>query len=305
MLYGVIKGLPKAKLRGAALDMLQGVQLANKTHVKARALSGGMKRKLSVAIALLGSPKLVVLDEPTSGMDVYARRSTWKLIRKAKVGQATRHTPHHMDGWTCLPFLEPSPRWPTCLSPSSSCVQATCAVVLTTHYMGEADLLGDRIVIMAQGRIKVAHACLWGTRIRSCASIIAPVTHLHVFIVHVCWPATALWLGCMTAQAAGTSLFLKARFGVGYSLSLVRGDVTTASEADNASQTGAMTIPAFRPDALTAFVRRFVPLAKYGAVGDGEGEADKGGDGASAIFTLPWDSVHLFPPLLRELETNS
>ena len=69
-----------------------------------------MKRKLSVAIALIGGSKVVVLDEPTSGMDPYSRRSTWQMLKNAREGRI---------------------------------------MILTTHFMDEADLLGDRIGIMA------------------------------------------------------------------------------------------------------------------------------------------------------------
>lgn len=70
-----------------------------------------MKRRLSVAIALLGDPKIVYLDEPTTGMDPISRRYVWDIIQDAKIGRA---------------------------------------IVLTTHSMEEADILGDRIAIMAK-----------------------------------------------------------------------------------------------------------------------------------------------------------
>lgn len=73
-----------------------------------------MKRKLSVAIALCGNSKFVLLDEPTSGMDLSARRSLWDMLRSYRHGRI---------------------------------------IILTTHYMDEADILGDRIGIMAGGRL--------------------------------------------------------------------------------------------------------------------------------------------------------
>ena len=77
-------------------------------------LSGGQKRKLSVAIALIGNSKIVMLDEPTSGMDTSARRKLWDMLKKYKQDRI---------------------------------------IILTTHYMDEADILGDRIAIMAEGKV--------------------------------------------------------------------------------------------------------------------------------------------------------
>ncbi|XP_013413247.1 ATP-binding cassette sub-family A member 3 [Lingula anatina] len=85
-------------------------------------LSGGMKRKLSVGIALIGDSKIIMLDEPTSGMDPSARRQTWDIIQGARQGRT---------------------------------------IVLTTHYMEEADLLGDRIAIMAEGELRCCGSSLF------------------------------------------------------------------------------------------------------------------------------------------------
>mmetsp|Transcript_40629 Transcript_40629/g.29241 ORF Transcript_40629/g.29241 Transcript_40629/m.29241 type:complete len:188 (-) Transcript_40629:2959-3522(-) len=79
-----------------------------------KTLSGGNKRKLSVAIALCGGSKLVMLDEPTAGMDLSARRSLWNMLKNYRRDRI---------------------------------------IILTTHYMDEADILGDRIGIMAAGKI--------------------------------------------------------------------------------------------------------------------------------------------------------
>lgn len=78
----------------------------------AKNLSGGSRRKLSVAIALIGGSKLVLLDEPTAGMDLTARRKLWNMLKNYKSNRI---------------------------------------IILTTHYMDEADILGDRIGIMAGG----------------------------------------------------------------------------------------------------------------------------------------------------------
>ena len=99
--------------------MIADLQLLDKANIQASRLSGGMKRKLrymyifdlhvqntipsfnmnyiiSVAIALIGGSKVVILDEPTSGMDPYARRATWDLLAKHKSGRTVLLTTHHM-----------------------------------------------------------------------------------------------------------------------------------------------------------------------------------------------------------------
>ncbi|KAJ8324738.1 hypothetical protein O5D80_006977 [Batrachochytrium dendrobatidis] len=91
------------------------VELYAKLDAYISTLSGGMRRKLSVAIALLGSPRIVLLDEPTTGMDVAAQQRIWSLIRSCKKNRV---------------------------------------LILTTHSMEEADVLGDRIAIMSNGHLK-------------------------------------------------------------------------------------------------------------------------------------------------------
>ncbi|PIN24569.1 Lipid exporter ABCA1 [Handroanthus impetiginosus] len=95
--------------------MAEEVGLADKLNTFVSALSGGMRRKLSLGIALIGNSKVIILDEPTSGMDPYSMRLTWQLIKRIKKGRI---------------------------------------ILLTTHSMDEADALGDRIAIMANGSLK-------------------------------------------------------------------------------------------------------------------------------------------------------
>ena len=76
--------------------LLNDLLLADKRSTKVRNLSGGMKRKLSVGIALIGGSEVVILDEPTSGMDPYARRATWDLLIKYKEGRTILLTTHFM-----------------------------------------------------------------------------------------------------------------------------------------------------------------------------------------------------------------
>ncbi|VDK56476.1 unnamed protein product [Gongylonema pulchrum] len=103
-------------------DLLQRLNLTNKAHVYGQYLSGGQKRKLSLAIALIGGSELVMLDEPTSGMDPDARHETWTLLQNEKKLRT---------------------------------------ILLSTHYMDEADILGDRITIMAYGRLECSGSGLF------------------------------------------------------------------------------------------------------------------------------------------------
>ena len=91
------------------------LELEPKLNAQSHTLSGGMKRKLSIGIALCGGSKVVMCDEPTSGMDPAARRALWDLLIEEKKGRT---------------------------------------ILLTTHFMDEADVLGDRIAIMAEGELK-------------------------------------------------------------------------------------------------------------------------------------------------------
>lgn len=113
--FGHVKGLEWDAVKGEAASLLERVKLTSAGRQRSGTYSGGMKRRLSVAIALLGDPRIVYLDEPTTGMDPISRRYVWDIIESAKAGRA---------------------------------------IVLTTHSMEEADILGDRISIMARGRIR-------------------------------------------------------------------------------------------------------------------------------------------------------
>jgi ATP-binding cassette subfamily A (ABC1) protein 3 len=112
--FGKLKGLYGYYLRLSVDKVIIEVGIQEKTFVLASALSGGMKRKLSLAIALVGDPKFVLLDEPTSGtfksyytfclflivflgMDPYSRRSTWELIQRCKKGRVILLTTHFME----------------------------------------------------------------------------------------------------------------------------------------------------------------------------------------------------------------
>lgn len=96
--------------------------MLDKADAYVKTLSGGMKRRLNVAMALIGDPRIVLLDEPTSGMDPTSRHQIWEYLEKKKQGRV---------------------------------------IVLCTHFMDEADFLGDRIVVMAHGKLQVAGSSLF------------------------------------------------------------------------------------------------------------------------------------------------
>lgn len=121
-LFFELKGGDPAKKTKEIDDMVRDVGLTVDKDKQSGSLSGGNKRKLSVSIALIGQSKLVLLDEPTSGMDLSARRALWNMLRKYRRDRI---------------------------------------IILTTHYMDEADVLGDRIGIMAQGQLKCLGSSLF------------------------------------------------------------------------------------------------------------------------------------------------
>ena len=96
-LIGSIKGLSFRHLKDQITSLIHDVGLTEKRNVLSSALSGGMKRKLCLAMALIGDPKFVLLDEPTSGMDPYSRRAIWDLLQRRKSGRVMVLTTHYLD----------------------------------------------------------------------------------------------------------------------------------------------------------------------------------------------------------------
>lgn len=109
-----IYGANAAESREKAERMMDLLGLKDKAKSKARTLSGGMQRRLSIGMALIEEPKILFLDEPTLGLDVIARRELWSVIRRLK-GKVT--------------------------------------IVLTTHYLEEVEALSDRVGVMSKGRL--------------------------------------------------------------------------------------------------------------------------------------------------------
>jgi lipooligosaccharide transport system ATP-binding protein len=115
LLYCAFLGIPKSERRGRIEELLEYMNLSHKKEAEIQALSGGMKRRLVFVRALLGKPEVLILDEPTTGLDPAVRHLLWGKVREL-----------HQAGTT---------------------------IVLTTHYMHEAEVLCDRLVILNAGKI--------------------------------------------------------------------------------------------------------------------------------------------------------
>ncbi|CAF1000356.1 unnamed protein product [Rotaria sordida] len=117
-LFAQIRHLDPTTINKSIDTILDLTGLVNDRRTLSKDLSGGMKRRLSIGISLIGDPKVLILDEPTSGIDPYNRRLIWTIIQKMK------------DAGKC--------------------------VILTTHFLEEADILSDRIAIMSHGQLQAS-----------------------------------------------------------------------------------------------------------------------------------------------------
>ncbi len=114
-MYARYFGIPRKVARQRADELIEFVQLTERANDKVEPLSGGMKRRLTIARALVNEPAIVLLDEPTTGLDPQARHLVWERLFRLK--------------------------------------QRGVTLVLTTHYMDEAEQLCDRLVVMDAGKI--------------------------------------------------------------------------------------------------------------------------------------------------------
>ena len=114
-IFGKIRGMSRELIQERSARLITSLGLVGKERAKVSELSGGMKRKLSVALCFLGDPKFVILDEPTSGLDPLSRRHMWEILGKLREDRV---------------------------------------MLLSTHYMDEAEVLGERIVILSEGSVK-------------------------------------------------------------------------------------------------------------------------------------------------------
>lgn len=115
LVYGRYFGLPMSYLKPKADELLEFAQLTDKAKAKVDSLSGGMKRRLTIARSLINEPKILLLDEPTTGLDPQARHILWDRLFRLKESGVT--------------------------------------LILTTHYMDEAEQLCDRLVVVDKGQI--------------------------------------------------------------------------------------------------------------------------------------------------------
>ena len=115
IVYGRYFGLPHGYLRPKADELLEFAQLSDRAKARVEDLSGGMKRRLTIARALINEPRILLLDEPTTGLDPQARHILWDRLFRLKEQGTT--------------------------------------LVLTTHYMDEAEQLCDRLIVVDKGRI--------------------------------------------------------------------------------------------------------------------------------------------------------
>ncbi|XP_056911569.1 ATP-binding cassette sub-family A member 5 isoform X2 [Takifugu flavidus] len=121
-MFAAIKGIPAADTDAEVEKVLKDLDLEKIMTAQAKNLSGGQKRKLSVGIAILGDPKILLLDEPTAGMDPCSRHQVWSLLKSRRAGRVT---------------------------------------VLSTHYMDEADILADRKAVISQGQLKCVGSSMY------------------------------------------------------------------------------------------------------------------------------------------------
>jgi ATP-binding cassette subfamily A (ABC1) protein 3 len=136
-IFGQLKNMEKGEMKLQIDNLIKDLEMEKYKNMRVKTLSGGYKRKVSVALAFIGNPKIIFLDEPSSGLDIGAKHKLWDKLKQYKEGRI---------------------------------------IILTTHYMEEADYLGDRIAIMGEG----------------------------------------------TIRTIGSSMFLKNKFGVGYTLNIYK-----------------------------------------------------------------------------------
>lgn len=162
--YGRYFGLPRREIEARIPGLLKLAALEDKAHAKINQLSGGMKRRLSIARALVNRPELLILDEPTTGLDPQIRQNLWQLLRQLQ-----------KEGLT---------------------------IILTTHYMDEAERLCNRIILMDHGRVLAD---------QSPQSLIRESIEPHVLEVHGVeldrWLASAPMDYAIRRERVGESVF--------------------------------------------------------------------------------------------------
>ncbi|XP_044260177.1 cholesterol transporter ABCA5-like [Tribolium madens] len=120
--FAAVKGIPANLREFEVMKTLRDIDLSDKANASAKHLSGGQKRKLSIGIAVIGDPKIIILDEPTAGVDPYSRRHMWSVLQNRRHGKV---------------------------------------ILLTTHFMDEADILADRKAVVSKGNIRCCGSSLF------------------------------------------------------------------------------------------------------------------------------------------------
>jgi ATP-binding cassette subfamily A (ABC1) protein 5 len=120
--FAAVKGIPPNLREFEVMKTLRDIDLVDKANASAKHLSGGQKRKLSIGIAVIGDPKIIILDEPTAGVDPYSRRHMWSVLQNRRHGKV---------------------------------------ILLTTHFMDEADILADRKAVVSKGNIRCCGSSLF------------------------------------------------------------------------------------------------------------------------------------------------
>ncbi|XP_045693112.1 ATP-binding cassette sub-family A member 6 isoform X1 [Phyllostomus hastatus] len=189
-LFAKIKGIHPQEVDQEVQRILSELNMQNIQDHPAEHLSEGQKRKLTFGIAILGDPQVLLLDEPTAGLDPFARYRVWSFLKERKAGRV---------------------------------------ILLSTNLVDEADILADRKVIMSNGRLK----------------------------------------------CAGSSIFLKKRWGLGYHLSLYRNEICD-------------------PEKITSIINHHIPGAKL-----------KTESKENLVYTLPMERANKFPDLFSDLDEGS
>ncbi|XP_044900367.1 ATP-binding cassette sub-family A member 10 isoform X2 [Felis catus] len=189
-LFAKIKGIQSKEVEQEVKRVIMELDIQNTQDVIAKKLTGGQKRKLTLGIALLGDPQVLLLDEPTTGLDPFSKHQVWNLLKERKTNRV---------------------------------------ILFSTQIMDEADILADRKVFLSNGKLK----------------------------------------------CAGSSLFLKQKWGIGYHLSLRRNEMCNLER-------------------ITSLIKRHVPDAKLRA------ESEE-----KLVYLLPLERTNKFPDLYRDLEKCS
>ncbi|XP_034496533.1 ATP-binding cassette sub-family A member 8 isoform X3 [Ailuropoda melanoleuca] len=186
-LFAKIKGIQSHELDKEIQRVLLDLEMKNIQDVLAQNLSGGQKRKLSFATAILGDPQVFLLDEPTAGLDPFSRHQVWNLLKERKADRV---------------------------------------ILFSTQFMDEADILADRKVFLSEGKLR----------------------------------------------CAGSSLFLKKKWGIGYHLSLQLNEMHVQEN-------------------ITSLIKQHIPDAKLSAESEGK-----------LVYTLPLERTNRFPALYEDLD---